>query len=402
MDYQEIWRGALNSFRVNKASFLLTSLGIAIGTAAVILVASVVGGGQRFIIGQIQGIGANIIYAEHARAFSTGDVEHSPADELTIADMQAVQEQVPQIQAASPLYQFPDLLTFPGGVQRNVRVLGVSPAYQSIRNLNLLEGRFFDDQESTENAKNAVITPELATKLFGSASAAIGQTIKLENLAFTVVGVFKERTETFGQSEVADETALIPSTVALYFRSSSAVDQMFFSVAEADQVPAATQAVARVIQSRHRADAVYHVTNLAELLQVASTTTKALSVVLGLISVVTLIIGGVGIMNIMLANIRARVKEIGLRKAIGAKRRDIVLQFLSESLLMSMFGGAFGATTAIALVILVGVLTGYSLPVSTWSIGLALMSAASTGILFGTVPAKRAADLDPVMALHAE
>jgi len=104
----------------------------------------------------------------------------------------------------------------------------------------------------------------------------------------------------------------------------------------------------------------------------------------------------------MLANIRARVKEIGLRKAIGAKRRDIVLQFLSESLLMSMFGGAFGATTAIALVIVGGILTGYSLPVSTWSIGLALVSAASTGILFGTVPAKRAADLDPVRALHAE
>ena len=400
MDYQEIWRGALSSFRVNKASFLLTSLGIAIGTAAVILVASVVSGGKRFIIGQIQGIGANIIYAEHAGP--TGDVNRSPADELTVADMQAVQQQVPQIEAASPLFQFPDLVTFPGGVQRNVRVLGVSPDYVTIRNLDLLAGRFFDDQESTENAKNAVITPELAAKLFGSVSGAIGQTIKLENLAFTVVGVFRERTETFGQSEVANETALIPSTVARYFRSSEAVDQIFFSVRDADQVPATTQAAAKVIQSRHRADAVYHVTNLAELLQVASTTTKALSVVLGLISLVTLIIGGVGIMNIMLANIRARVKEIGIRKAIGAKRRDIVLQFLSESLLMSMFGGAFGATTAIALVILAGVLTGYSLPVSTWSIGLALISAASTGILFGTVPAKRAADLDPVLALHAE
>lgn len=400
MDYQEIWRGALNSFRANTAAFVLTSVGIAIGTAAVILVASVVIGGKRFIIGQIQGIGSNIIYAEHAGELN--NAYRSAADELTVADLKAVQEQVPEITAASPLYQFPDLVTFPGGVQRNVRVLGVSPDYEAIRNIDLLAGRFFDQNESTANAKEAVITPELATKLFGESSAAIGQTIKLEKLAFTVIGVFKERTETFGQSEVADETVLIPSTVALYFRSSDAVDQLFFSVRDADQVPAATTAVARVLQSRHRPEVVYHVTNLAELLQVANRTTSALTVVLGLISVVTLIIGGVGIMNIMLANIRGRIREIGIRKAIGATRRDIVLQFLSESLLMSMFGGAVGTTVALLLILAGVVISGYRLPVSSWSVALALTSAGSTGIIFGTVPAKRAADLDPVLALHAE
>jgi putative ABC transport system permease protein len=250
--------------------------------------------------------------------------------------------------------------------------------------------------------KAAVITPQLATKLFGGAAGAMGQTVKLESLAFTVIGVFKEKVETFGQSEVSDETVLIPASVALYFRASDAVDQLFFSVRDADQVQTATQAVAKVIQSRHRSDAVYHVTNLAELLQVASKTTSALTLVLGLISIVTLIIGGVGIMNIMLANIRARVREIGIRKAIGARRKDIVLQFLSESLLMSMFGGAFGTTAAILLLIIATLVTGYSIPLSTWSIALALSSAGSTGILFGTVPAKRAADLDPVRALHAE
>ena len=400
MDYQEIWRGALNSFRANKAAFLLTSLGIAIGTAAVILVATVVIGGKRFIIGQIQGIGSNIIYAE--RAGEVNNAYRSAADDLTVADMKAVQDQVPEITAASPLYQFPDLITFPGGIQRNVRVLGVSPDYVQIRNLDLPAGRFFDEEEARSNGKDAVITPELATKLYGEMSSAIGQTIKLEKLSFTVIGVFKERTETFGQSEVASETVLIPSTVALYFRASDAVDQLFFSVRDADQVPAATAAVARVLQARHRPEVVYNVTNLAELLQVAARTTSALTLVLGLISVVTLVIGGVGIMNIMLANIRGRIREIGIRKAIGATRRDIVLQFLSESLLMSLFGGAFGTTAALLLIAAAAVVSGYQLPISSWSIALALSSAGSTGIIFGTVPAKRAADLDPVLALHAE
>jgi putative ABC transport system permease protein len=376
MEYREIWLGALGALRANRGSFLLTSLGIAIGTASVILVACIVITGRQFIIGQIQGIGANMIYAEHQ---NTRDSEASKADDLTIADIEAVRTEVPDINASSPMYQLPEPIVFPGGTVRNVRILGVSPDYSIIRNLELLAGRMFDRADTTERAKNAAITPELATKLYGDVNSAVGQTLMVHEIPFTVIGVFRERVETFGQSEVTAETTLVPYTVAEYLSPTQSLNQIFFSVPDASEVEGASAAVKRVLQSRHRPGAVYSVENLTSVLQVANQTASALTIVLALISTVTLIIGGVGIMNIMLANIRARVREIGIRKAIGARRQDIVLQFLSESVLMSLFGGGIGTIVA-----------------------LGLCSAASTGIIFGTVPAKRAAELDPVSALHFE
>jgi putative ABC transport system permease protein len=288
------------------------------------------------------------------------------------------------------------------GKQRDMLVLGVSAEYKTVRNLLMLSGRFFDQDESMTRTKVAVITQQLAKRLYGSEDAAVGQTIKISNLPFTIIGTFRERVETFGQSEIAEDTILIPYTVAKYFTGTDAVKQIFFSMGDASEVPSATEQIRRVLQSRHRPQSVYHVENLTQLLAVAAQTANALTVVLLLIATVTLVVSGVGIMNIMLANVRSRIREIGIRKAVGATRQEIRLQFLTEAVFISLSGGVLGTIIGLAVPFSARFLTAYRIPISGLSAIIAIAVASAVGIVFGTVPATRAAQLDPVEALHYE
>jgi putative ABC transport system permease protein len=396
-EYAEIWRGAIGALTRDKTRSFLTSLGIATGTASVILVVCIVMGGRQLVVSEIEGIGANMIIAEHP---GEGYLDANAADELTLDDIAAVRSQRPQVVAASPMYQTPAAVPFSGGQTRNVRVLGVSSEYRSIRNLDLLDGRFFDESEVAGRNKTAIITPQLAKELYGSESAAIGQNVNLQNLAFVVIGVFREHVETFGQSEVTKETVLVPYTVARYWNST--MTQALFSVAEPDQVIPESTAIKSVVESRHRRGAVYRTEDLTQVLQVAKTAGDALLVVMALIAAVTLFIGGVGVMNIMLANVHSRVREIGIRKAVGARRNDIILQFLAEAFIMSMFGGAAGTVVGLILPISVRITTDFQIPISGWSVIIALTSGAAVGIIFGTWPARQAAQMDVVRALHFE
>jgi putative ABC transport system permease protein len=396
-EYVEIWRGAIGALTRDKTRSFLTSLGIATGTASVILVVCIVMGGRQLVVSEIDGIGANMIIAEHP---GEGYLDANAADELTLDDIDAVRRERPQVVAASPMYQTPAAVPFSGGHTRNVRVLGVSPDYRSIRNLDLLDGRFFDESEVAARNKTAIITPQLAKELYGSESSAVGQNVDLQNLSFTVIGVFREHVETFGQSEVTKETVLIPYTVARYWNST--MTQALFSVAEPDQVVPESTAIKSVVESRHRHGAVYKTEDLTQVLQVAKTAGDALLLVMALIAAVTLFIGGVGVMNIMLANVHSRVREIGIRKAVGARRNDIILQFLAEALIMSMFGGIAGTLAGLTLPIAVRLTTDFQVPISVWSVIIALISGAAVGIIFGTWPARQAAQMDVVRALHFE
>ncbi len=401
MDYREIWYLAVDSFRANKVRFALTALGMVIGTASLILVVTIGLTGKQFVLGELQGIGSNMIYAYY-EAGGNATINTLQADALTADDINAVRNDVPGIIAASPMLEMHSRIPVGGGRERDILVLGVSPDYRVIRNLIVPAGRFFDDQDATGRSKVAVITPSLATKLFGSPEDAVGQTIKIEKLSFTIVGVFRERTETFGQSEVADDTILIPYTVARYFTETDAVKQLFFSMADSGMVPSATTEIARVLQARHRPESVYRVENLAQLLTVANQTANALTLVLLLVATVTLVVSGVGIMNIMLANVRARIREIGVRKAVGATRKEIRLQFLTEAVMISLAGGVVGIVIGLIVPFSVRLFTAYHIPVSGWSVIIALAVASLVGIVFGTLPATRAAQMDPVSALHYE
>ena len=396
--FGEILSFAYETFCGNKVRFALTALGMVIGTASLIIVVTIGLTGKQYVQNQIQAIGANLIYAE----YQGGGERNVTPDLMTIDDMQAVLQEVPGIAAASPVVPFDDRVPIGNGKERDVRVLGVYPEYSSVRNLVVLSGRFFDAEDEQARNKVTVITQKLAEQLYGSESDAVGQEIKLSGLPFTVIGTFRERVDTFGQSEVTSNSMVIPYTVSRYFTDTPAVRQLYFSAAEPSMVIPVTEQVRQVIQSRHRPESVYTVENLTELVAVADRTANALTVVGLLVATVTLLVSGIGIMNIMLATVTSRIREIGIRKAMGATNREIRFQFLSEAILISLVGGFIGVVIGLALPFSVRFLTEYRLPISGLSAIVAIVVSTLVGVLFGTIPATRAAKLDPVESLRYE
>jgi len=395
----EIVGFALDTFQTNKVRFLLTALGMMIGTASLILVTTIGLTGKQYVLHLIEGIGANMIEAEYQQGER---ISKSSADELTVEDMKAVREQVPGIAAASPVVPMFEHVAVGNGKERNLQVLGVDPEYQDVRNLVVLAGRFFDDQDSRAHNKVGVVTQKYAEEFYGSAQVALGKTVKLTGLPFTIIGTFRERVDTFGQSEVTDYTMLIPYSVLRYFRATPSVRQIYFSAADPSLVIPITAQVQRVLQSRHRPESVYRVSNLTQLLAVADKTANTLTAVLLGVSLVVLLVSGIGIMNIMLATVSARVHEIGIRKAMGATNREIRFQFLSEAVLISLIGGVAGIIVGLAIPFSVRFLTEYRIPISGLSALIAIAVSSLVGIIFGTLPATRAAQLDPVESLRHE
>ncbi len=401
MVLSEIIHLALDSFRTNKVRFALTALGMVMGSASVILVVTIGLTGKQYAINLIQGIGSNMITADY-QGGGMGTANGNP-DYLTNDDLRAVDEQVPGIVASSDMLEMHDRISFGDGKVKDILVLGVSPQYKNVRNLIVLAGRFFDEQDAISHAKVAVVTVPFAKNLFGSADAAINKSFSIKGIPFTIIGTFKERVYTFGLSEVADQTILIPYPVARYFTGTDAVKQLFFSVRDFSDTPRARSAIARVIQSRHRPNSVYDVIEYTALVTTAAQIANIMTLVLLLVSAVTLAVSGVGIMNIMLATVRSRIREIGIRKAVGATYREIQLQFLAEAILISLSGGIVGTLLGLALPLSVRFFfPAYQIPISYWSVVISLSTAMLVGILFGTLPATRAAQMDPVESLKYE
>jgi putative ABC transport system permease protein len=396
----EIISFAYDTFCSNKVRFALTALGMVIGTASLILVVTISMTGKEYVQRLIQAIGANMIYVEYSGGGQR--ITNSTRDPLTLDDMRAAQEQVSSITDASPLTVLNERIAAGSGREKDISVMGAAPEYARVRNLVVLSGRFFDTGDSQSRNKVGVLTQKLAEELYGSVDAAVGKVIKLSGLPFTVIGTFKEGVDTFGQSEVQDYTMVIPYTVSRYFLEDASVKQIFFTVATPDDVLPATAQIERVIRSRHRPESVYTVSNLTQLLSVWNKIANALTIGLLLIATVTLLVSGIGIMNIMLATVSARIREIGIRKAIGATNREIRFQFLSEAILISLIGGFAGVVIGLALPFSVRFFTEYRIPISGLSAIVAILVSSLVGILFGTVPAARAAKLDPVESLRYE
>jgi len=398
----EILKLAIDSFRASKMRFALTALGMVIGTASVILVVTIGMTGKRYILEEIQKVETNSVELEYVGGGSTAAERVLYNDSLTSDDEKAVLTQLPGVLYSSPVLTMHDRISFGGGVVKDTLVLGVRPQYKDIRNLLVPVGRFLDDQDDEAHIKCAVVTELFAKERFGSSDAAVGQTFEISGIPFTIIGVFKESVTDFGESEIQDQTILIPFSVARYFTGTENVNQIYFSMRSMDEVPDAAKEIVRIIHNRHRPDSVYEAQTLTELLAMADKITTALTVVLVLVAAVTLAVGGVGIMNIMLANVRARIREIGIRKALGATSREIKLQFLAEAVIISLVGGIVGTLVGLAVPLSIRLFTDYALPVSGWSIAVALTAATLVGVIFGTVPATRAAQLDPVEALKYE
>jgi putative ABC transport system permease protein len=398
----EILKLAVDNFRLSKMRFALTALGMVIGTASVILVVTIGLTGKKYIMEEIQKVETNSVELEYAGGGATNTERVLYNDYLTRDDEKAVDAQVPGVLYSSPVLGMHDRISFGGGVVKDTLVLGVSPQYQNIRNLLVPVGRFFDENDEAAHIKCAVVTEHFARERFGSYDAAVGQNFEISGIPFTIIGVFRESVEDFGESEIQDQTILIPFSVARYFTGTDAVNQIYFSMRSMDEVPEAAKEIVRVIHARHRPDSVYQAQTLRELLAMADKITTALTAILVLVATVTLAVGGVGIMNIMLANVRSRTREIGIRKALGATNREIKLQFLAEAVIISLVGGIVGTLVGLAVPLSFRMFTNFDLPISGWSVAIALAAATSVGVFFGTMPATRAAQLDPVEALRDE
>ena len=393
---------AIDSFRSSKARFALTALGMVIGSASVILVVTIGLTGRCYALGLLEKIGTNFIELEYSGGGATGTESAVYNDYLTRDDERAVDAQVPSVMYSSPILETRDRISLGGGVVKDTLVLGVVPDYERVRNLIVTDGRFMDNDDENQHIHCAVIAIPLAKQMFGSSDAAVGRQFQITGIPFTIIGTFKESVDDFGNSELTDDTILVPYSVARYFTGTDNVKQIYFSLRSMDDVPDATKAILSIVKARHKPNSVYKTTDMKAVLTTANEIATGLTAVMIAVAMVTLAVGGIGIMNIMLANVRARIREIGIRKALGATSREIRLQFLTEAVMISLVGGVVGTLLGLALPVSVRLFTDYQIPISPWSIVAALLVSLLVGVVFGTVPATRAAQMDPVESLKYE
>jgi putative ABC transport system permease protein len=395
----ELWKISINALRANKLKAFLTTLGVVIGSACIVLVVTISLIGRNYIVAQIEGVGSNIVYAELIR---TGTQASTLSDEITIEDMEAVRREVPGTTEVAATHDL-QMAVIAGGVERPVTLVAVTQGFQNIRHLLVLSGRYFDNDDVQSHSKVCLITADLARIVFPG-SDPVGQDIRVGELRFTVIGVFKERIATFGQSEIARESLIVPFGLLKSYGGTDSAKVLYAQAAQPEGVPALTRGVEDVLRSRHRAGSLYNVQNLSAILDAARNIYLAVSGVLLAVGAVTLIISGVGIMNIMLVTVSERTREIGVRKAIGAAKREILFQFLLEALIISGSGAVLGILIALGIPLLLRPLLpdGMTIPISGLSILVAFAVSCMTGLIFGYLPASRAAKLQPTEALRYE
>ena len=374
-------------------------LGVVIGSACIVLVVTISLVGKNYIIAQIEGVGSNIVYAELVR---TGSQSATLGDEVTRGDLDAVERDIPDVTHVAGTHDI-QMTVVAGGVERPVTLVAVTEGFEAIRNLLVVSGRYFDADDMQSHSKVCLLTEDLARVVFPGTDA-VGQDIRVGELRFTIVGVFKERVATFGQSEIARESVMVPFDLLKSYAGTDTVKVLYAQAVAPEAVPSVTRQVERVLRNRHRAGALYNVQDLTAILEAARNISLAVTIVLLAVGSVTLIISGVGIMNIMLVTVTERTREIGVRKAIGARSREILYQFLLEALIISGTGAILGIAIAISIPVIVRPLLpeGIIIPISGLAIVTAFAVSCITGIIFGYLPASRAAKLQPTEALRYE
>jgi putative ABC transport system permease protein len=392
---------SLQALHANRLRTFLTALGLIIGNASVILVVTISLASKNLILDQIRGIGSNLVYADYEAGGQ--NIAKVQADFVKLADVQAIRDTLGNlIIAASAVMTTHDQIVVNGKI-REVTIDGVDDQYATVRNLVILRGRAFDQSDMSLRERVAMLTDKLAIRIFGSQDAALGQAIKISQLQFTVIATFREKTSTFGQGEITDETILIPITVMKYFMQYERIEPVYVEVRNAADVPGVREQVNDILERRHRQGAKYNVQDLTAILDTANQIANVLTVVLIIVSTIALMISGIGIMNIMLVTVTERTREIGLRMAVGASRREIMLQFLVESVLISLSGGTIGIIIGLALPLSVRLITNQvRVPISPLSVLVAFAVSFTVGVGFGLLPARRASQLNPTEALRYE
>ena len=405
MNWGETSHLAMEALRANKMRAVLTMLGVIIGSACIVLVVTVALTGKQYIGAQIEAVGSNIVYAWLEQSNTSQNV--SLADQISVSDLNAIREGVPDILQVSGTNDIPMDVVASRRVWP-VRLIGVTQGFQQIRRLVISNGRYFDDADFSTVSKVCVVSEHLAHIAFPTDNP-VGQQIHVGELTFTVIGTFRERMGTFGQSEIRTDSVLVPFSLIKYYAGDNFIVTLYAQADRAEDVPRVTEEVGQILRSRHRPEAAYDVQNLTSILQIARNISFALTIVLVLIAMLALVISGIGIMNIMLVTVTERTREIGIRKAIGAQKREILFQFLIEAVLISGTGALIGIGLAVTIPFVIEAAVqffevpgGIVIPISWLSVLMAFLVSCATGVLFGYLPAKKAASLQPVESLRYE
>jgi len=389
-DLFEIVRGDLER---NLRRTILTMLGLIIGSAAVVTVTSIGLTGRQYVVRQLETLGSNLIYAWY-------DGPTPSPDDLTEDDYREVVAHASALSEVSRLALNYVILNV-RGEDFDVAMVGTDGAYARVRNIVLRQGRFISDVDVTNRREVCVLSRSLASKLSG-AGQPLGQKIRLEAIDFEVVGVFQDAQSFSIPTELSQNSAIIPISVLTTLNNSNRIDRIYAQARGRNLVERGTRQVAESLARNHGPGVTYRVGNLGEVLSVIQGVSRSLIIVVGVVSAISLLVGGVGIMNIMLVTVRERTPEIGIRKALGASPRQILDAFLLEAIVISIAGGAAGILIGCGIPVLLSTVFDVTIPISALSIIFAFSVSAGVGVLFGYYPAKRAARLDPVQALRSE
>ncbi|MDD5108232.1 MAG: ABC transporter permease [Candidatus Omnitrophica bacterium] len=398
-------RQAVSAMFSHKMRSVLSILGILIGVAAVIAMLALGQGAKDAIEKQLASLGSNLLVIRpgssrlHGVAMQTGTVTR-----FTLEDVAAIGRLTDVVKSASPSVSGRGQMVY-GNTNWNTRVEGVGAEYEFIRATSPPVGRFFSESEVKMRDKVVLLGTTVVKELFGEADP-IGQTIKINLLNFKVIGILPAKGANTFQDQ--DDTAIIPITTAMFrVFGKEYVDTIYVEAKSPDLIDIAQTEISDLIIRLHRinpkeAGDSFQIRNMADIKDTLEATTKTMSLLLGAIAAISLLVGGIGIMNIMLVSVTERTREIGLRKAIGATNKDIMVQFLIEAMLMSFLGGVFGVASGWAVASLITIFAGWSVKVSLFSVLLSTIFSLAIGIIFGIWPAKKASGLDPIEALRYE
>jgi putative ABC transport system permease protein len=403
-------RIAVRALRVNKLRSALTMLGIVIGVGAVITMVAVGAGAQARVAEQIQSLGSNMIIVLSGSVLA-GGVRMGSGSQLTITedDAWAIQREIAAVAAAAPTSRGGAQVVY-GNLNWATGIQGVTLEFFTTREWDVADGRLFSQEEIDGAGKVALVGQTVAGNLFGDGEP-LGQVIRIKNVPFTVIGVLERKGQTtFGQDQ--DDTVLIPLSTAkkkvlgASQANARSVGSIAVKVREARAMPEAEQEIRGLLRQRHRLqpfqDDDFNIRNLTEVLQSQEASSRVLTLLLAAIASVSLLVGGIGIMNIMLVSVTERTREIGLRMAVGARGRDILLQFLVEAVTLSLIGGVVGITMGLAGSYAIAYFAQWRTLVSTEAVVVAFGFAAAVGVFFGFYPARKAAALNPIDALRYE
>ncbi len=404
---EEILRIALRSLRVNKMRSALTMLGIIIGVAAVITMFAVGNGANRKISATINSMGSNLLMVFPGAATSGGRRGGGSEPTLTLGDAEAILKEIPYVEDVAPIISGTSQVVF-GNANWSTKIWGTNRSIMNVREWTLVSGRGFTDSDVRSAAKVCLPGQTVVDELFGSMDP-LGQTVRVDKVPMKVIGVLGEKGSSAMGSD-QDDVIFVPVTTAqkrlFGSRHPGKIGTIMVKGKSADSLELAEREITALLAQRHRIrkgeDNDFHVRNLSEIMEAAKDSTKVMSILLAAVASVSLLVGGIGIMNIMLVSVTERTREIGIRMAIGAQTADILAQFLAEAILMSLAGGTLGIALGALGAQLVSRFAGWSTAISPFSIALAFGFSAFIGIFFGFYPAWKASRLSPIDALRYE